>query len=356
MTGVPRVPTKMEYALKQIVRFEECEWPISDWLQHFSKRCVTAKVTDDKEKIGICGLYIGSAGETVLDTLPAGTTWAEVEETLIREMGRGSAAEEAYETLRTLKRNNKSLLEVGKRCERLARIAYPDQPELQERHGREAFLRALSPNLAARLQQFGYTKLPELIKGARRIEEYPLETPAPPAALADLTARLKALEQQTHNQAPAPVPTPAVNYALPQPGATGPAAPAGLPQPPTTSQRPPFRRTFKEPPPSSRRRYQERQHDGRRPYPNDRRSGSMGYPRSPGRCFLCDEVGHFVAECPWKTTVANHRDQTGTPRNPTPTPPPHRESPRRPDAPSNPEAALNFIRELPRSSGLPSNF
>ena len=306
----------MEYALKQIVRFEDCEWSISDWLRHFSKRCVTAKVTDDTEKVNLCSLYIGSAGETVLDAIPAGASWAEVEETLIQEIGRGSAAEEAYETLRTLKRKDKSILEIGKLCERLAKVAYPSQPELQERHGREAFLRALSPTLAAKLQQFGYTQLPDLVKAARRIEEYPLEPSTPPSVLGDLTARLKALEQQTSHLTKASPPPLTVHHTTTQEDTRPRATPPGFSPSPNLPQRPHYRYSFKEHPPPSQRHYRRGPRTTNRLY--NRGPYQPGGPRPPLRCFLCDELGHIVAQCPWRTQV---RDLRSTTPHPAPSPP-----------------------------------
>ena len=257
---------KSQVALQQIQRYPTCGWPVSEWLRHFSKRCDIAKIVSDEEKINTCFLYVGTAGEGVLEALPDGSTWADAEAALIREIGRGTAAEEAWEALKVFQRKGRSLLEVGKEIERLAKLAFPGQVDTQERQGIDTFLRVLPPTTAAQIQQLGHGNLKEVIKAARRIEQYPI---APQSeTVASLQARLSALEKKA--QTPS-TPTPHVNYAQPTGQRLGSTSPASY-----------------------------------------RRPGPYRRPTAPQKCYLCDEEGHLIAQCPWKEDFKARQRAEGT--------------------------------------------
>ena len=60
-----------------------------------------------------------------LNSLPDGATWSQTTAALTTQLGDGTAADEAWDALQCLKRNDQPLIELGKEAEKLAKRAYP---------------------------------------------------------------------------------------------------------------------------------------------------------------------------------------------------------------------------------------
>ena len=144
---------KWRYVLIETKPFDRNLTTISEWLADFQDRCQVAQIIDDEQKIRICKLHIGSAGKDLLNSLPDGATWSQATAALTTQLGDGTAADEAWDALQRLKRNDRPLIELGKGDERLAKRAYPTDSELtRERHAIDAFMKALGEDLAIDVQ------------------------------------------------------------------------------------------------------------------------------------------------------------------------------------------------------------
>ena len=293
---------------------------LSDWLGKLEFRFSMAEVDEDQQKINICALYMGQTGEDILRTLPAETTWERAKTALANSIGEGTVQEEAWAMLKNITRDGQDLVDFGSRVKKLAERAYPGQPETIEHHAIDAFVRALDRQLARKVQEQGHATFEQVVAAARRFER--LEREYPTVGMESLASvlqeemrqmRKELKEQRSHEQAVklaqgpseaggAPrrgeemgaraVPPPMVEQMLPY----YPVYPTG-PAPPRYPSMPPGRRN-----------------PGRYQPP----------PRMRGRCFVCDEVGHYHYQCPWKQELQRLRTPTqpdsGTP--PTPQRPP----------------------------------
>lgn len=288
----------MEYVLRQAQPLDRAQITVSEWLADFQDRCEVAQIEDEEQIIKICKLHIGPAGKALLNSLPDGATWLQAKDALTTQLGDGTAADEAWDALQQLKRNDRPLIELGKEAERLAKKAYPTDSELtRERHAIDAFMKALGEDLATDVQRLGLRKLDDVIAAARRLEKYPTRAASSNSVM---QAQLTELVQCVKN----------LSLATPTPATVGVAAPAVPPPPPP--HYPP-----RSPPPYYRNGgdYRGRRGGrGRRP-PRDFREG-----RSQVRCYLCDQPGHLVSNCPLKADLQRlHQATLGS--TPAPHPP-----------------------------------
>ena len=128
------------------------------------------QVDTDKAKITWCQLLIGATGSSILASLEDGATWEVAKETLLSRLGAGSVRDEAWASLKQLKRGSKEIIELAGEAGKLAKRLHPHDEEAAERHEFDAFLSALDQPLAAEVRKLGYNNMEEVIAAARRIE------------------------------------------------------------------------------------------------------------------------------------------------------------------------------------------
>ena len=135
------------------------------------------QVEADRAKIILCQLLIGATGSSILASLEDGATWEAVKETLLSRLGAGSVRDEAWASLKQLKKGSKEIIELVGEAEKLAKHLHPRDEEAAERHAVDTFLRALDRQLAAKVQKLGYNTMEEVVSAARRIERILQERP-----------------------------------------------------------------------------------------------------------------------------------------------------------------------------------
>ena len=204
-------------------------------------------------------------------------------------------------------------MELAGEAEKLAKRLHPRDAEAAERHAIDVFLGAVDRSLAAEVQKLGCRTMEEVVSAARRIERILGEQPdskieqivlSMQDQIRILTKDLKKAHEQMASQAAAATPTAAlaatpaatVAAAQPPPVASPPAIanahpPPAAPLPPlATAQPPPY--------PPGRQMYPDYGEEG--PY---FRAPRRQPDRSPPRCFLCDEEGHFAYRCPARSLL-----------------------------------------------------
>ena len=85
--------------------------------------------------------------------------------------------DEAWASLKQLKKGSKEIIELAGEAEKLAKRLHPRDEEAAERHAVDAFLGALDRPLAAEVQKLGYNTMEEVVAVARRIERILQEQP-----------------------------------------------------------------------------------------------------------------------------------------------------------------------------------
>ena len=236
-----------------------------------------------------------------------GATWEAAKETLLSRLGAGSVRDEAWASLKQLKRGSKEIIELEGEAEKLAKRLHPRDEEAAERHAVDALLSALDQPLAAEVRKLGYNNMEEVVAAARRIERILQERPTsgidnlmesmnrqiqiltkdPAKAHEKLAAQPTATPVTTAlavppSQAVAAAQHPPASFAPPQ--MAHPAASTLLPM--ATAQAPQY---IQDPPPYF--------------YGNEEPPYFRGPRRQDRRCFLCDEEGHFAYRCPARTLL-----------------------------------------------------
>ena len=286
-------------------KYDHRQHELSDWLLELEQRFQLGQVDTDKAKITWCQLLIGATGSSILASLEDGATWEAAKETLLSRLGAGSVRDEAWASLKQLKRGSKEIIELAGEAEKLAKRLHPRDEEAVD-----AFLSALDQPLAAEVRKLGYNNMEEVVAAARRIERILQEQPTSGIdtlmesmnrQIQILTKDLaKAHEKLAAQPTATPVatalaapPSQAVAAAQHPPASLAPpqmAHPAVAPLPPMATAQapqyvqdsPPFFYENEEPP------------YFRGPRRQDRRSM---------RCFLCDEEGYFAYCCPARTLL-----------------------------------------------------
>ena len=115
-------------------------------------------------------MLIGATGSSILPGLEVGATWEAAKETLLTRLGAGSVRDEAWASLKQLKRGSKEIIELAGDAEKLAKRLHPRDEEAAERHAIDAFLGAHDRPLAAEVQKLGCHTMKEVVSAARRIE------------------------------------------------------------------------------------------------------------------------------------------------------------------------------------------
>ena len=226
-------------------------------------------------------------------------------------LGAGSVRDEAWTSLKQLKRGSKEIIELAGEAEKLSKRLHPRDEEAAERHAVDAFFGALDCPLAAEVQKLGCRTMEEVVAAAQRIERILEERPTSgmeqiiqsmQSQIQILTKDLAKAHEQMASQVPAATPTAgfaapsssAVAAAQPPPAASAPTSlpsPAATPLPPLATAQPPLYNPGHSP-------YFDYGEEG--PY---FRAPRRQPDRRPPRCFLCDEEGHFSYRCPARTVL-----------------------------------------------------
>ena len=300
----------MDFVFNSMPKFDRRAMTLSEWLVKLEHRFALAEVNDNAKKINLCALFIGQTGEDILLELEADTTWEAAKAALSARIGEGTDAEEAWTALKNVTRGGRELIDLGSHIEKLARRAYPGQQETAQRHAIEAFIISLEGSLAREVLKLGHTTLADVITAARRIEKLEKEYPSPTLAsftnlIRDGFSQLKKEMEETRTTK-----EPTVKLAQNTPPAKEIVTYASA-----STSNPEFMSAPAMNP------YQGRQIGNRNP---------GRYPPPPGRhrrCFLCDEEGHFVANCPLKQEIRRFRQSlqpgplalpAASPQNPAP--------------------------------------
>ena len=301
----------MNSIVNHMGKYDHRQHVLSDWLAELEQRFQPGEVNTDKAKITWCQLLIDATGRSILAGLEDDATWEAAKETLLSRLGGGSVRDEAWASLKQLKRGSKEIIELAGEAEKLAKRLHPRDEEAAERHAVDVFLNALNRPLAAEVQKLGGHTMEEVVAAARRIERILEERPisgmeqliqSMQSQIQILTKDLAKAHEQIAAKPPAATPTAAfaappsntVAAAQPPPAASAPTSlpsPAATPLPPLATAQPPL------------------YNPGRPPYFDYGEEGSYfrgqrrQSDRRPPRCFLCDEEGHFAYRCPARTIL-----------------------------------------------------
>ena len=301
----------MNSIVNHMGKYDHRQHVLSDWLAELEQRFQLGEVNTDKAKITWCQLLIGATGSSILAGLEDDATWEAAKETLLSRLGAGSVRDEAWTSLKQLKRGSKEIIELAGEAEKLAKCLHPRYDEAAERHKVDAFLGALDRPLAVEVQKLSCRTMEEVVASARRIERILEGRPTSGMEqiiqsmqnqIQILTKDLAKEHEQMASQATAATPTAAfaappsnaVAAAQPPPATSPPASlpsPAATPLPPlATAQQPLY--------PPGRSTYFDYGKEG--PY---FRAPRRQPDRRPPQCFLCDEEGHFTYRCPARTLL-----------------------------------------------------
>ena len=252
----------MNSIVNHMGKYDHRQHVLSDWLAELEQRFPLGEVNTDKAKITWCQLLIGATGSSILAGLEDDATWEAAKETLLSRLGAGSVRDEAWASLKQLKRGSKEIIELAEEAEKLTKRLHPSDEEAAERHAVNAFLGALDRPLAAEVQKLGCHTMEEVVSAARRIQRILEERPTSGMEqiiqsmqnqIQILTKDLAKAHEQMASQATAATPTAefaappsnAVAAAQPPPVTSPPASlpsptPAATPLPPLATAQPPL--------------------------------------------------------------------------------------------------------------------
>ena len=166
----------MNSIVNHIAKYDHRQHVLSDWLAELEQRFQLGEVNTNRAKITWCQLLIGPTGSSILASLEDEATWETAKETLLSRLGAGPVRDEAWASLKQLKRGSKEIVELAGEAEKLAKRLHPHDEEAAERHAVDAFLDALDRPLAA-VQILGGRTMEEVVSAARRIERILQERP-----------------------------------------------------------------------------------------------------------------------------------------------------------------------------------
>ena len=295
----------MNSIVNAMPKYDHRQHVLSDWLAELDLRFQLGEVGEDTSKITWCQLIIGATGSGILASLDEDATWQDAKEALLTRLGIGSVRDEAWATLKNLKKGSKDIVELAGEAEKLAKRLHSRDEEAAKRHAVDAFLGALDWTLSAEVQKLGHRTMEDIVAAARRIEKI-LEEQADSkmerlvSTMQDqiriLKKDLKEAKEQiaAHKAATPPA---AAMAAIPAPAAATAAA--------------------AQPPPAAPAHHVYHDYDEEAPF---YRPPCRQKDRRPPRCFLCGEEGHFVSNCP-----ADRSSNAFFANKRAPAPVPHRE-------------------------------
>ena len=286
-------------------KYDHRQHELSDWLAELEQRFQLGQVEADRAKITWCQLLIGATGSSNLAGLEDGATWEAAKETLLSRLGAGSVRDEAWASLKQLKRVSKEIIELAGEAEKLAKCLHPRDEEAAERHAVDAFLSTLNRPLPAEVQKLGYNTMEKVVAAARRIERILQERPTTgiESVMESMNCQIQILTKdlaKAHEKLMAQPPVASPTAALAAPPSLAVAAaqhpPAPLAPPhmahPAATLLPPMATAQ---PPQYLQGSPSFYYEGEEP-PYFR--GQRRQDRRPMWCFLCDEEGHFAYCCP----------------------------------------------------------
>ena len=91
-------------------KYDHCQHVLSDWLTELDQRFQLGEVDEDTNKITWCQLLIGTKGSGILSILGEAASWEEAKEALLTHLGIGSVRDEAWATLKDLKKGAKDIV------------------------------------------------------------------------------------------------------------------------------------------------------------------------------------------------------------------------------------------------------
>ena len=144
----------MNSIVNHMGKYDHRHYVLSDWLAELEQRFQLREVNTDKAKITWCQLLFGATGSSILVSLEDDATLEAAKETLLSRLGAGSVRDEAWASLKQLKRGSREIIELAGEAEKLAKHLHPRDEEAAETHAVDAFLDALDRPLAAEVQNF----------------------------------------------------------------------------------------------------------------------------------------------------------------------------------------------------------
>ena len=98
----------MNSIVNHMGKYDHRQHVLSDWLAELKQRFQLGEVNTDKAKITWCQLQIGATGSSILARLEDDATWEAAKETLLSRLGAGSVRDEAWASLKQLKRGKEA--------------------------------------------------------------------------------------------------------------------------------------------------------------------------------------------------------------------------------------------------------
>ena len=98
-------------------KYDHRQHVLSDWLAELDQSFQLGEVDEDTNKITWCRLFISATGLGILSSLGVATTWEEAKEALLTCLGIGSVRDEAWATLKDLKKETKDIVELAGEAE-----------------------------------------------------------------------------------------------------------------------------------------------------------------------------------------------------------------------------------------------
>ena len=297
----------MNSIVNHMGKYDHRQHVLSDWSAELEQRFQLGEVNTDKAKITWCQLLIGATGSSILAGLEDDATWEAAKETLLSRLGAGSVRDEAWASLKQLKRGSNEIIELAGEAEKHSKRLHPRDDEAAERYTVDAFLGALDRPLAAEVQKLGCRTMEEVVAAARRIENprgaahlwdgtnHPIHAepdPNPHQGFGQ-SARTNGLPgdgRYPYRRVRCPTQQHGGGYPANSPPASLPSL-AATPLPPLATAQPPLY-------PPGRSPYFDYGEEG--PY---FRAPRRQPDRRPPQCFLCDEEGHFAYCCPARTLL-----------------------------------------------------
>ena len=114
----------MNSIVNHMGKYDHRQHVLSDWLVELEQRFQLGEVNTDKAKITWYQLLIGATGGSILAGLEDDATWEAAKETLLSCVGTGSVRDEAWASLKQLKRGSKEIIELAGEAEKLAIDAF----------------------------------------------------------------------------------------------------------------------------------------------------------------------------------------------------------------------------------------
>ena len=114
----------MNSIINAMPKYDHHQHVLSEWLAELDQRFQLGEV-EDTNKITWCQLLIGATGSSIFSSLDEETTWEDAKEALLTRLGIGSVRDEAWATLKNLKKGSKDIVEIAGEAESSLRDSTP---------------------------------------------------------------------------------------------------------------------------------------------------------------------------------------------------------------------------------------